>query len=208
MKLIAAGLGRTGTGSITMALEQLGLSTLSQETLFSNLQNHAHVNAVLRGESALDWSLFEGVDATLGWPLCFLYRELLGKFPEAKCLLNVRDPEPWFDSVSRSWDTLRMIRSAKFFSRFRYLNETFDDLQIRFGGPPEKGRWIAAYQAHVESVMWHVPSDRLVIYRVEEGWQPICDLLGLPVPDTVFPRENVGGEASFRKKIKSFVGLS
>ena len=207
MKLVAAGIGQTGTMPIELALEQLGLSTLSQEKLFRNPKNHANINAFLRGEAALDWSMFKGIDATLGWPLGFLYRELLEQFPEAKCLLNIHDLESWFDSVSQAMETLRLVRSARVFPRFRHLNETFDYLQDRFDGPPDKEKWIAAYQAHVESVKQTVPSERLVIYRIEEGWEPICKLLNLPIPDETFPRVTFEDEESLREKIKSFVGL-
>lgn len=207
MKLVFAGLGRSGTSSIVMALEQLGVSTLSQESLFTNPKNHANVNAVLRDEAELDWSMFEGVDATIGWPLCFLYRQQLEQFPEAKCLLNVRDPESWFDSVSRSWKTLGIVRNARFVTRLRHINETLDYLQDHFGGAPNKEKWISAYKAYVDSVKRDVSPERLVIYRVEEGWGSICNLLDLPVPDEAFPRLNVGGEESLRKQIKSLFGL-
>lgn len=205
MKLIVAGLGRSGTQSITMALERLGMTSLSQESLFPDRQNHANVNAVLRDKAELNWSMFEGFDAVIGWPLCFLYPKLLAKFPDAKCLLNVRDPESWFDSVERSWKILGVIRNARFIPRFRQINETFDYLQDRFGGPPEKDKWIAAYQDHINSVKEDVKSDRLTIYRVEQGWEPICDLLDVPVPDEDFPRVNMGGEAAFGSKIKTLL---
>ena len=206
MKLVVAGLGRSGTTSIVMALEQLGLTCLSQDSLFTNLKNHANVNAVLRDEAELDLSMFEAVDATIGWPLCFLYRQQLEQFPQAKCLLNVRDPESWFDSVSRAWKTLGAIRNARFLPRLRCINETLDYLQDCFGGPPDRETWIAAYKTYVDSVKRNVSSDRLVIYRVEEGWEPICGLLNFPVPDQAFPRLNVGGEASLMEKAKSLLG--
>ena len=37
------------------------------------------------------------------------------------------------------------------------------------------------FEQHVKEV---VPSDRLLVYRVEEGWQPLCDFLHVPIPTT------------------------
>ena len=207
MKLVVAGLDRSGAASIGMALDQLGMTFLSQETHFKNPEDHAHVNAVLKGEADLNWSMFEGFDATLGWPLCFLYREQLEHFPEAICLLHTCVPEAWFDEVSRVWSTLQIVRSARLIPRLRHLNETLDYLQARMGGPPEKEKWIASYEAYMESVQQNTSPERLVIYQVEEGWEPICSLLNLPIPNETFPRLDEGGEENLLKKMKPLFGI-
>ncbi len=130
-----------------------------------------------------------------------MYREQLEQFPQAKCFLNVRDPEEWFDSVSRAWEMLKSVKNAKFLSCLFNINETLDYVQHRFGGFPEKEKWVNAYQEHIDEVKKNVSPDRLIIYRVEEGWKPICSFLNLPVPDKDFPRENVGSVESIMKKI-------
>ena len=39
-----------------------------------------------------------------------------------------------------------------------------------------------------------IPADRLLVYQVKDGWGPLCDFLGVPVPDEPFPRTNDRGE--------------
>ncbi len=34
------------------------------------------------------------------------------------------------------------------------------------------------------------PKDRLLEYQLADGWGPLCDFLGKPVPDVPFPRVN------------------
>jgi hypothetical protein len=43
---------------------------------------------------------------------------------------------------------------------------------------------------HTEMVKAGVPADRLLIFDVREGWQPLCEFLGVPVPDEPFPHLN------------------
>ena len=44
-------------------------------------------------------------------------------------------------------------------------------------------KWIADVKAVV-------PEAQLLVFNVKQGWQPLCDFLGVPVPDTPFPRVN------------------
>ena len=57
-------------------------------------------DAAVRGEP-VDWDrLFAGYRATVDVPSCLFYRELMEKYPEAKVILTVRDPERWYDSIA------------------------------------------------------------------------------------------------------------
>src|SRR6202043_561366 len=47
-----------------------------------------------------DWNdLFEGYQATVDWPGCTFYAELMEVYPDAKVLLTVRDPDSWYESA-------------------------------------------------------------------------------------------------------------
>ena len=48
----------------------------------------------------------------------------------------------------------------------------------------------AVFVAHIEEVKRVVPPERLLVYNVAEGWAPLCEFLGVPVPDEPFPRLN------------------
>ncbi|MGG7377289.1 sulfotransferase, partial [Escherichia coli] len=47
--------------------------------------------------------------ATVDWPGCLYYRELMAAFPQAKLILTVRDAQRWYDSVR---DTLYSLKTA------------------------------------------------------------------------------------------------
>jgi hypothetical protein len=46
------------------------------------------------------------------------------------------------------------------------------------------------FRRHTETVLAGVPKDRLLVFNVTEGWEPLCRFLGVPVPQTPYPREN------------------
>ena len=206
MKLIFAGLGRSGTTSIVEALDHLQVNTLSQETIFPNQPVHTHINAVLRGKEEMDWAIFDGVEAAVGWPLCWLYQEQLAHFPDAHCILNIRDPEGWYNSCAKAWKVLNIIRNARFISRLRPMQDTLNYLQEFCGGPPQKERWIAAYDQHIADVKANVPPERLTVYEVTDGWEPICIHLNKPIPNQPFPHTNTGGDG-FRQKVRAIFGV-
>ena len=49
---------------------------------------------------------------------------------------------------------------------------------------------IAAYERHNDEVRAGVPPERLLEWCPGDGWEPICERLGLPVPDEPFPKTN------------------
>ena len=51
-----------------------------------------------------------------------------------------------------------------------------------------------AYEAHNADVRASVPADRLIDYRPGDGWAPICEKLGLPLPSEPFPHVNTTEE--------------
>jgi hypothetical protein len=57
----------------------------------------------------------------------------------------------------------------------------------RFG---DRDHAIGVYQAHITEVTETVPAERLLIFLVSEGWQPLARFLGAPVPRAPFPRLN------------------
>ena len=49
---------------------------------------------------------------------------------------------------------------------------------------------IKYYNDWVEEVKRIVPADRLLVFSVKEGWEPVCKFLGKPIPDEPFPFVN------------------
>jgi hypothetical protein len=64
------------------------------------------------------------------------------------------------------------------------------------GDFPNQGKQV--YKDHVEEVRSLVPSDRLLEYKITDGWGPLCEFLGEEVPDTPFPSGN--DMANFKKR--------
>ena len=67
----------------------------------------------------------------------------------------------------------------------------FDQLYAWYGGDMhDRGFMTDFFRRHTEAVIAGVPPDRLLVFNVAEGWGPLCAFLGVPVPDTPYPREN------------------
>jgi len=201
IKLIGAGFGRTGTTSIKAALEELGFDPCYHMIeVLTDPSQVAIWQAAISGKP-VDWStLFADYQATVDWPGCTFYQELLATYPEAKVLLTVRDPEKWYDSTAKTIyslprsSTMRIVKLfVPHFRRFYAMNEQLI-WQGTFGGRFEdRQHAIAIFQAHIEAVKQTVPADKLLVYDVREGWEPLCKFLGVPVPEgKPFPRLNDG----------------
>ena len=92
MKLIGAGLPRTGTLTQKLALEQLGFGPCYHwVNVIADLDQVQLWDRALDGEAVWD-EVFAGFDSTVDWPGGYFYRELADVYPEAKVLLSVRDP--------------------------------------------------------------------------------------------------------------------
>jgi hypothetical protein len=190
LKVIGAGFGRTGTLSIKNALEELGLRPCyHMTTLFQKPGASEQWEDIVAGAQA-DWNeVFVGYQATVDWPACSYYKELMQVYPAAKVLLTVRDPEKWYESVC---STIYIVsrKNLPDSSHARMLNTlvwegTFD------GKFEDKDYAIAVFLRHIEEVKHHVPTEKLLVYDVKEGWEPLCAYLGVEVPtDTPFPRLN------------------
>jgi hypothetical protein len=94
IQIIGAGLGRTDTTSLKVALEQLGFTPCYHMSELFQHPDHAKVWRTAAIEKAVEWTaLFGGYQATVDFPGCSFYKELMDAYPDAKVLLTVRDPE-------------------------------------------------------------------------------------------------------------------
>jgi hypothetical protein len=174
--------------SMKLALEQLGVGRCyHMAELIADL---SRLPQWLRAaDGAPDWeAVFAGFTATVDYPGCTYWRELAAFYPDAKVLLTVRDADDWFDSAQ-----------ATIFSR---------PMRARIAGSPMEGFFqkavlrdfgdrlddrafmTAAFERHNAAVRSAVPSERLLVYEVGEGWPRLCEFLGVPMPEAPFPRVN------------------
>lgn len=187
LKVIGAGVGRTGTHSLKIALEQLlGGRCHHMVEVFAHPEQMPAWTDAIEGRP-VDWdALMEGYTTQVDWPGASFWPELLAANPDALVLLSVRDPAEWYKSASNTifpgmhdggenpWArTLRRLMADRFSDRF-------DD--------PDQ--MIAAYHRHNDAVRAAVPAERLLEWSPSDGWEPICAKLGVAVPAEPFPLTN------------------
>ncbi|HEX4110754.1 MAG TPA: sulfotransferase, partial [Solirubrobacteraceae bacterium] len=198
MKVIGAGFSRTGTLSLKLALESLGVGRCLHplDPIGRSVAVAGHVTGLA------------GLGATVGSIGARHYPELMRSFPEAKVVLTVRDPEAWLASYASCARTTREL-ALQGGSRLLAAEAAANHALMLEGGPiwseilagdiAERERALALYERHNQTVIDTVPSERLLVYDVAQGWAPLCDLLDVPVPDRPFPRVNTS--ASFRSHL-------
>ncbi|HSG91732.1 MAG TPA: sulfotransferase [Pseudomonadales bacterium] len=194
IEVIGAGFGRTGTNSLKLALEQLGFDKCYH--MFEVVQHREHIPiwaAAHRGE-AIDWAaLFEGYRATCDWPSCNLWREQMAAWPDAKVILSTRDPEGWYKSVMNTIYPSCVVAAASDDPLQRAFGEWTMEIvwnPIFDGRMDDKAHVLDALKRHEDAVKAEVPADRLLVFRAADGWGPLCEFLGKPVPEADYPRTN------------------
>jgi hypothetical protein len=192
LKVIGVGLGRTGTYSLKLAIDKLGLGPCHHMIeVRQNMSTHVPlwVGAV---NGKPDWqAIYNGYESAVDWPTAGFFRELREVYPAAKFILTTRSPESWVESFSET---------------------IYKALAGKDHAPPELGDWIGmvtdvvaktgfpsgldaaalrkAYNAHSEAVKAAIPAKQLLLYQVRDGWEPLCAFLGVPIPAEPFPRTN------------------
>jgi hypothetical protein len=196
LRVVGAGLGRTGTLSLKTALERLlGGRCYHMVEVFGHPEHAAVWEDAARG-SAVDWDdLLSGYEATVDWPASALWRPLADANPEALILLSTRDcAETWWKSASQTifvgmdnpgaepvpgwramWDAVTLLTHAPNF---------YCDAAIAMAG----------YDAHNAAVRADADPARLVEWQPGDGWEPLCAALRVPVPDEPFPHLNTSEE--------------
>lgn len=190
--MIGAGLGRTGTYSLKSALDQLGVGPCHHmgEVLHDLGRQVPLWQAAVDGGP--DWAeIYQGYRSAVDWPTATFFRELHQTYPTAKFILTVRSTQSWVESFSET---------------------IYKALAGRAHAPAEKQPWLtmcagviakagiaegmdaaalaAAFDGHVAAVKATIPPDQLLVFEVKDGWEPLCNFLGAPVPATDFPRTN------------------
>jgi Sulfotransferase domain len=134
---------------------------------------------------------------------CNFYEALAARYPGARVILTVRDPERWYESA-RQTIFPRITRSiakdqAALLARARMQRKVV--IEQAFGGDiTDREHVLAVFRRHIEEVQRTVPPERLLVYDVAEGWDPLCNFLGQPVPDESFPHVNASDE--FRRRFR------
>ena len=206
MKVIGAGFGRTGTFSLKVALEELGCGPCYHMIEVFDKPRHVALWQAAADGRPVDWDeLFAGYNAAVDWPACSFYAHLMRVYPEAKVLLTIRDPEAWYESVMNTiYPTSTGVAESPDARAHLDMTKTLI-WQGTFGGRFEdKQHALAVFEQHNQEVIETVPAERLLVYEVKEGWEPLCRFLGVPMPaGKPFPRLNDTAEFQRRRQERS-----
>ena len=220
LRVVGAGLPRTGTLSLKTALERLLGAKCYHMSEFMEHPDHGSTWADAADGEEVDWRAFmDGYAAAVDMPAMRFWPQLAGTFPDAIVLLSRRaSGEDWWASMDRT--IFKKIRETR--ERFG----TFPDgtPALPSDVPPEKLRLlrvfgsmamggfgrvaddrdaaIAYHDQHAAEVRAQAPPGRLVEWTPGDGWEPLCTALNVPVPDEPFPRVNTSEQfqASFGTK--------
>jgi len=198
LQVIGSGFGRTGTMTLKTVLEHLGFGpTHHMVEVLQSPQQQTIWHPAFRGEP-IDWKLaFDGFSSQVDFPGSGYWRDIMKAFPEAKVIHTERPAEDWWSSFDatigkslRLMDTLPLPPELK--TLFGDLRDHF--MQKVMGDYCDKATAIAAFEENNRLVRELVPADRLLVFNVAEGWEPLCRFLGVDAPEGPFPHQNVRSE--------------
>ncbi|HVY52231.1 MAG TPA: sulfotransferase [Devosia sp.] len=198
LEVIGPGFGRTGTNSLQLALQHLGFGPCHH---MHEVGAHPELlpawDAVSWGGSG-DWNtIFRGYRSQVDWPGARVWRELAAYYPKAKVVLTVRDPDEWFTSFSNTIVPFTLNRHEHPDAHGRAIALLVNRLinqQIFGGRMADREHAVRVFLDHIEEVKATVPPERLLVFDVKQGWEPLCRFLEVPVPDMPFPRVNTTRE--------------
>jgi hypothetical protein len=196
--VVGAGLGRTGTNSLKLALERLlGRPCYHMLEVFERQPDVAVWQAAVDGQ-AVDWrSLLGDFGATVDWPACAFWQQIAAAEGDPWILLSTRSSEDaWWTSfeatIAAGLQTPVPPDRPDWAERRKMvvglLDETFTP------GWRDRDEAVAAYRRHNKAVRAEAPAGRLIEWQPSDGWRPICEALGVPEPDEPFPRTNTTAE--------------
>jgi len=191
LSIVGAGLGRTGTMSLKLALEQLGFGRCYHMfEVFQKPEAPGQWEAVADGAGPPWEEIFEGFSATVDWPSATYYKEIAAAYPEAKVILSLRDPEAWFASTQATIFNRDFSSPSSQFERMiaKVVGRMFD---MRM----HDHDWvIGVYERHNAEVQRVISPDRLLVYDAAQGWGPLCAFLGVAEPAGPMPKVNTTEE--------------
>src|SRR5580704_1178005 len=194
LKVVGAGVGRTGTHSLKDALEILLGGTCHHmiEVIMVSPEQIPTWIAAIDGQQ-IDWDeLMKPYTAQVDWPGASFWPELAAANPDALVILSTRDPDAWYTSCTNTIfaGMRQMIDDGNEWMAavVRMLGERFSD-KIE-----DKDAMIEAFHKHNAAVRAGVPKERLLEWTAGDGWEPICERLGVPVPAEPFPKVNTTEE--------------
>lgn len=184
LKIFGIGLNRTGTTSLTFALNKLGMKLVrcpDEQTIFKELMVGNYKLSILNE--------FDGITAVVAAPF-FAQWDLM--YPESKFILTLRDKESWLNSIETHWQRkpvrqesghnpkmlLRSLQRVAIFGTYQFNRERLSYI----------------YDLHYKMVREYFKDRPESLLEIDicggEGWEKLCPFFDLPVLDQAFPSKN------------------
>ncbi|GAA49897.1 hypothetical protein CSKR_100908 [Clonorchis sinensis] len=220
-KVFVVGVDKTGTSFVKTLLQTLCLQpclhssdlSASRTGILSEWVALADESDKLARQKKLG-KLLENYRFAAGFPVVAYLDDLLEMYPSAKFILTVREAEPWLatirsTSLPRAYKNSdrRLVDSTLYVVGFKRLEQLNRRMFKRLFGPnvdlQDDNQVIQAYIRWNDYVRSVVPENQLLVYRVKDRWEPLCQFLGVPVPDKPFP--NTQGSLTLTRIPKSHI---
>ncbi|KAH8652125.1 P-loop containing nucleoside triphosphate hydrolase protein [Xylariales sp. PMI_506] len=209
IEVICPGFSRTGTLSMHKALSILGYpSPYHFSSALENVQDcdmwtealdaKYYGKGEIPGKDFFD-SLLGHVSAVTDAPCNLFAKELVEFYPDAKVVLVERNVESWYASwmafCKNSFNPVlyHLARCDPYWmGRMNKVGYMITSIQSGFATNLNEARVRskAAYLHHYRDIKEAVPKERMLEFKLESGWAPLCEFLGKPIPDVPFPFEN------------------
>jgi hypothetical protein len=191
LRVVGSGFGRTGTMTTKQALETLGFGPCHH--MVEIIENPAQLRLwkAAAAREPVDWAeVFAGYKSQVDWPGAHVWEQTASAFPEAKVIHTERPEDVWWDSFNGT--------IGKFFAVFREMKlpphimdqcTTMHDWIMlgTFTDFTDRDSAVAAYRANNQKVRDMIPAERLLVFNVADGWEPLCKFLVVSIPEMPFP---------------------
>uniref|UniRef100_H2ZCE0 Sulfotransferase n=1 Tax=Ciona savignyi TaxID=51511 RepID=H2ZCE0_CIOSA len=201
MKVIVAGMSKTGTKTMTSALVELGFNVHDYMEHFEYFEKEWTQILTSGGSTELFRKMYENVDAVSDLPACAFWDEILKACPDSKIVFTMRESEEkWWESMkNQQAENSSQLVNIMFLSPtgrrlFRYGSAIVKAVIGQDVNPTSKTLnemlFKMAYRRHNAHVLQNAPKDQLLVFNFKDGWDPLCQFLGVPVPKIPFPHKN------------------
>lgn len=210
VQVLSLGLIRTGTASMTEAYRILGYEkVLHGIDTIDDVDYWAKIEQASEGTfktlptyhgDPVNWDALFGHYDVVTDVASFFSEQLIAAYPDAKVVLTERNFEKWRPSVDGTifvtfdtWFSVFLRRIAEPLVGINRMHSSWKMIRGFFQGDTMdecRSNMRRRFDEHNALVRKLVPPERLLEYKVGDGWEPLCEFLGKPVPDVPFPWNN------------------
>jgi len=204
MKVIFAGYSKNGTKTMKEAFTLLGYNNYDFQENY-RYQKDRWLKIFNTGGTKEDfYEMYKNVDSCTDMPSFYFWDEILKAFPDAKVVFCMRSEDDWWRSYKKQMESRQSFkfrvmqilspslkRMLDFAWKMHVVIEGWQMVEPWFGFCDNPEHLLRkSYRMHNANVLQNAPKDQLLVFSLDQGWEPLCKFLNLPVPDAPFPHKN------------------